>query len=180
LSAKNATEEKIEGIKAGADVYIGKPFSLQYLRAVIERISENSIKLKEYYNSSASIYEYSGGKLLDRESKEFIDKITEYVDANIDNPDLSVDSIAEHLFTSPRNLYRKMTKLELLPPNDFVKNRRVELAAKLLRTTTLTTQEIIFRCGFSSRSHFYKEFQKRFATTPKVYREQSQQEINLQ
>lgn len=180
LSAKNANEEKIEGIKAGADVYIGKPFSLQYLRAVIERISENSIKLKEYYNSSASIYEYSGGKLLDRESKEFIDKITEYVDANIDNPDLSVDSIAEHLFTSPRNLYRKMAKLELLPPNDFVKNRRVELAAKLLRTTTLTTQEVIFRCGFSSRSHFYKEFQKRFATTPKVYREQSQQEINLQ
>ncbi|WP_295729646.1 hybrid sensor histidine kinase/response regulator transcription factor [uncultured Muribaculum sp.] len=170
LSAKNSNEEIVAGIETGADVYISKPFSFSYLRAVIKRLLEHNSKLKEYYTTSASAYEYSNGKLLDQESKDFMNKITAFIDDNIDNPDLSPEMIAHHMRFSNRNLYRKFKEMGLASPNDFIKEHRLDFAARLLCTTNLTIQEIIYRSGFSNRSHFYKEFFKRFESTPKEYR----------
>lgn len=170
LSAKTSNEEKIKGIEAGADAYIGKPFSISYLKAVVKRLLENREHLKEYYNTSASTFEFSGGKLLHREEKDFIAKVTDFIDSHIDDNDLSAEQIAMHLKISSRNLYRKFKEIGEVSPNDFIKNHRINYAARLLLTTSLTVQEIIYRCGFTNRSHFYKEFSKRFNTTPKEYR----------
>lgn len=170
LSAKNTNEEKIEGIESGADVYVGKPFSFSYLKAVVARLLENRNRLKEYYNSSASAFNYSEGKLVSVEDKETIAAINEFIDANIEDCDMSPEVIAEHFQWSLRNVYRKFKDLGLPSPNDHIKNRKISLAAKLLVTTSLTVQEIIFRSGFSNRSHFYREFDKRFGATPKDYR----------
>lgn len=170
LSAKNTSAERVEGLASGADAYVGKPFHLSYLRALIVRLLENQIRMKEYYNSSASAFEYTNGQLVDRESKEFIDRIVEYIDSNIDDTELSTEQLAKHMQVSVRNLYRKFKELELTSPNDFIKTHRINFAAKLLVTTSLTVQEIIFRSGFNNRSHFYREFDKQFGMTPKDYR----------
>lgn len=170
LSAKTSNAERVEGIEAGADAYIGKPFSLNYLRAVAKRLLENKIRLREYYNTSASAFEFNNGKLIHREDKDYLDKITEFIDAHIEDSELSPDHLAAHMKISVRNLYRKFKEMGWLPPNDFIKNHRISYAAKLLQTTSYTVQEIIYRSGFTNRSHFYKEFDKRFHTTPKDYR----------
>lgn len=175
LSAKNTNEEKIEGLDSGADAYIGKPFNLNYLKAIVARLIENKNKIKEYYNSSACAYEFSNGQLMQKEDKDFIQSVTEYINANLENTELSPEDLASHLQIGIRNLYRRFKELEQLPPNDFIKDHRITLAGKLLRTTTLTVQEIIYQCGFSNRSHFYKEFDKRFHIAPKEYRSQNKQ-----
>lgn len=100
----------------------------------------------------------------------FIDKIVEFIDSNIDDSELSTEQLANHMQMSVRNLYRKFKELELASPNDFIKSHRIAFAAKLLLTTTLTVQEIIYRSGFNNRSHFYREFDKQFGMTPKDYR----------
>lgn len=173
LSAKNTNEEIVAGIETGADVYISKPFSFSYLRAVIKRLLDSNRKLREYYNSSASAYEYSGGQLMGKEDKAYLEKITSFIDDNIDNTELTPDMIASHLGTSTRNLYRRFKELDQIPPNDYIKTHRVKFAARLLCTTSLTIQEIMYRSGFSNRSHFYREFDKFFHTTPKEYRNQN-------
>ncbi len=170
LSAKTSNAERVEGIEAGADAYIGKPFSLNYLRAVAKRLLESKVRLREYYNTSASAFEFNNGKLIHREDKDYLDKITEFIDAHIEDSELSPDHLAAHMKISVRNLYRKFKEMGWLPPNDFIKNHRINYAAKLLQTTSYTVQEIIYRSGFTNRSHFYKEFDKRFHTTPKEYR----------
>lgn len=170
LSAKNSTDEKIEGIESGADIYIGKPFSIGYLKAVVQRLLSKRSELREYYNSSASAYEYNDGKLLQREDKEFLDSINAYIDEHIDDSELSPETLAQHMQMSIRNLYRKFKELEQIPPKDFIKNRRIVYAAKLLLTTSQTVQEIMYSTGFSNRSHFYKEFDKHFGMTPRDYR----------
>lgn len=180
LSAKNTSAEKVEGLASGADAYVGKPFHLSYLRAMIVRLIENQARMKEYYNSSASAYEYTDGQLIDKESKDFINRIVEYIDSNIDDSELSTEQIAKHMQMSVRNLYRKFKELELLSPNDFIKAHRITFAAKLLVTTSLTVQEIIYRCGFSNRSHFYREFDKQFNMTPKDYRNANKTKDNLE
>lgn len=171
LSAKTSNEEKVEGIDSGADAYIGKPFSLVYLKAVIRRLLENRNHLREYYNTAASAYEYNDGRLLHREDKEFIEEIISFIDSNIDDSELSPDQLAAHMKISVRNLYRKFKELDQLSPNDFIKNQRINFAAKLLLTTSVTVQEVIYRSGFTNRSHFYKEFDKKFGMTPKDYRQ---------
>ncbi len=172
LSARNATDDMIDGLESGADNYIPKPFTQSYLRAVIKRLLKGKSEMAEYYNTAASAFKYHNGQLINSESKDFIESIDEYIDANIDSEELNTESLALHMQTSTRNLYRKMKELGLLPPNDYIKEHRMALATKLLVTTNLTIQEIIYRCGFNNRSHFYKEFDKRHSMTPKDYRMQ--------
>ncbi|MCD8183187.1 MAG: response regulator [Bacteroides sp.] len=174
-SAKNTNEEKIEGLASGADAYIGKPFNLSYLKASVARLIENYNKIREYYNSSACAYEFSNGQLMKKEDKDFMQSVTEFISTNLENTELSPEDLASHLQISIRNLYRRFKEMEQLPPKDFIKDYRINLAARLLRTTTLTVQEIIYQCGFGNRSHFYKEFDKRFHMAPKEYRSQNKQ-----
>ena len=171
LSAKNRKEEKVEGIESGADAYIGKPFSLDYLLAVVRRLLENRRNLREYYSSAASAYEYAEGQLMHKKDKEFLEQITTFIEENIEDEDLGPEKLANHMRISVRNLYRKFKELDQLSPNDFIKHQRISFAARLLVTTTATVQEIVYRSGFTNRSHFYKEFDKRFGMTPKAYRD---------
>jgi signal transduction histidine kinase/DNA-binding response OmpR family regulator/ligand-binding sensor domain-containing protein len=171
LSAKTSINERIEGVESGADAYIPKPFDAQYLKTVIKHLIENKKMLGEYYNSSASAYNFSNGQLLKKEDKDFFQAVVQMIDKNIDNVHFSPENLAENLGISIRNLYRKFKDLGQRPPKDFIKNQRVIHAAKLLLTTDLTIQEVMFSTGFTNRTHFYKEFAKQFTQSPKEYRD---------
>ncbi len=170
LSAKTSNQEKVEGIDSGADAYIGKPFSLDYLQAVVRRLIENRAYLKQYYTTGASAYEYSDGHLLHRDDKEFMGQVVDFIEEHVEDEDLGPEKLATHLKISVRNLYRRFKELDQLSPNDFIKYQRISIAARMLVNTSATVQEVIYRSGFSNRSHFYKEFDKRFGMTPKQYR----------
>ena len=171
LSAKNSNQEKILGLNSGADAYISKPFDLSYLTATVNSLINNRNKMKDYFNTSACAYNFANGHLVKSEDKEFIVKITEYIELNIDSEELSVEELAEHMQISVRSLYRRFKDMDMDSPKDYIKECRINMAAKLLRTTSLTIQEIIYKTGFVNRSHFYREFSKHFQMTPKSYRE---------
>ena len=175
LSAKNTTDEKIEGIESGADAYIPKPFNTQYLRTIIKQLIKKQEELKQYYNSSASAFDYSGGQLLQNEDKEYLQTAIEIINENMDNAEFGPDELAKAMQTSGRNLYRKFKKLNQSSPKDFIKEQKMKYAAKLLLTTTLNIQEIMYRIAATNRSHFYKEFAKRYNQTPREYREANKQ-----
>lgn len=170
LSAKVSNDEIIQGIESGADVYIRKPFSFGYLRAMISRLIQRQDQLRDYYNTSGSAFMYDGGQLVSREDKEFVDSLTTYIESNIEDSELTIDSVSRHLNMSTRNLYRKLKDLGMASPNDLIKEHRMTSAARLLCTTSLTVKEIMFRTGFANRSHFFREFAKRYNMTPKEYR----------
>lgn len=171
LSARNENDDKVKGLNSGADVYVSKPFKANYLRAVIARLLKSRREMRDYYNSAASAYEYSEGKLLHQEDRRFVNDVLEYIEKNIEDSNLNVESLAAHFQTGVRNIYRRFKDLDLPSPNDFIKKQRILKAAKLLVTTNLTVQEIMYQCGFQYKSHFYKEFAKHYNTTPKGYRQ---------
>jgi signal transduction histidine kinase/DNA-binding response OmpR family regulator/ligand-binding sensor domain-containing protein len=170
LSAKNTTDEKIEGLESGADAYVPKPFDSDYLKAVIKRLINNRKNMEEYYNTSASAYDFSNGQLIQREDLDFLQSAAAIIAENIDNTDFSPEDFAAGLQISVRSLYRKLNDLNQSSPKDFIKEQRIAYAAKLLQTTTLTIQEIMYKAGFTNRSHFYKEFARHHSQTPKEYR----------
>jgi signal transduction histidine kinase/CheY-like chemotaxis protein len=176
LSAKNTTEDKIQGVESGADAYIPKPFDADYLRSVVCRLIENKKTLGQYYNSSASAFEFSGGQLLQKEDRNFLQQAINIIDKHIDDSYFSPQTLAEMMGMSMRTFYRKLKDLKQQPPNDFIKDRRIQYSAKLLVTTNLTIQEIMYQTVFINRSHFHKEFAKRYEKSPKEYRQQNKQQ----
>ncbi len=171
LSAKNSHEEKTIGIESGADVYIAKPFHADYLKAVIRHQIKSKKDLEQYYNSSASAFHFNDGKLMQKEDKDFLQTATDIINRNMENTEFSPDEMAAEMMISTRNLYRKLKELNQPTPNELIKEVRMTYAARLLVTTTLTIQEVMYRTGFGNRSHFHREFSKRYAKPPKEYRE---------
>lgn len=179
LSAKNDTKEKIEGIESGADAYISKPFEISYLKSVIHQLFKKHEELKQYYNSSASAFGFTEGKLLPNEDKYFIEQALSLVEKNLNDVEFGPEELAEEMRISSRSLYRKFKDLNLSSPKDFIREQRISQAIKLLITTNLTIQEIMYRTGFNNRSVFYQEFAKRYHQTPKEYREAHKKRDNL-
>ena len=172
LSARRTDQEQTEGLASGADAYVSKPFSTQYLQATVARLLESREALKEYYSTSASAFTYQDGKLMTGEERMFRDEVVRVINENITNADFTPDDLAREMNVSQRNLYRKFNESGLPTPKEFIKSYKIEFAARQLDTTNLTIQEIIYSSGFNTRSQFYTEFRKHYGITPKEYREQ--------
>lgn len=170
ISAKISDEEQAEGLNIGADAYLTKPFSSMVLRSLVNRLLITKEELKEYYYSPESAYEYTDGQLMHQEDKDFMDSVISIINENIEEENLRPEFIADKLDMNTRSLYRRFKKITSLSPNDFIKDCRFTLAAKLLVTTNLTIQEIIYKVGITNKSYFYREFFKKYNTTPKEYR----------
>lgn len=170
ISAKITDNEQAEGLDLGADAYITKPFSPLVLHSTVKRLLSTKNDLKEYYYSPESAYTYSDGQLVHQEDKEFLESVTDIIRDNIDKENLRPELIADKLGMNTRNLYRRFKKVSELSPSDYIKDYRFMYAARLLVTTNLTIQEIIYKVGISNKSYFYREFTKKYQMTPKEYR----------
>ena len=89
---------------------------------------------------------------------------------NLASDSLSPDSIADAVSISRMQLYRKLKELTGMTPTGFIRQMRLERAAHLLKSSNKTVQEIMFACGFSTKTYFYREFSKQFGVTPGEYR----------
>ena len=172
VSAKITENEQIEGLKAGADAYLTKPFSVEVLRATAARLIASRRMLKEYYNTPESAYTVVEGQKMHRTDKEFMDAVVGAIYEYIEREELQIDLIAERFGLTARNFSRKFKKVSGRTPSEFIKEMRFEYAARLLKTTHLTIQEIMYRVGISNKSYFYREFQRKYGVKPKEYRQQ--------
>lgn len=170
ISAKHMVDEQIEGIEAGAEMYISKPFDVNYLRTFVRQLMSRKEQLKEYFSSPMSAYETDGGKLTHIEHKRFAQQIFEIINRHIHDPKLSAQMIARELEISPRHLYRRIAEMELQSPADMIRESRLHIARNLLLNSKLTIDEIVFKSGYSNRSSFFRTFLQKYGCTPKEYR----------
>ncbi len=169
ISAKGTTRDKSEGFKAGCDAYLEKPFEMDYLIAVAEGIMDKGRRTKEYYDTSASAYSYVQGKLTSGEDIRLMEEIDSYIKDHILEK-ISVQDIADSTNMSTRSLYRRFSDMQLPTPNEYIARFKLEWAARLLRTTSLTIKEVMYESGFANKAHFHREFLKYYGVTPSVYR----------
>ena len=83
------------------------------------------------------------------------------------------EKIAERCFYNPNYLSEVFRKTYGMTLKDYIRGRRVSEAARLLRLTDLSIDEIMCRVGFTNRTDFWKHFEKVFAMTPAEFREQA-------
>ena len=108
------------------------------------------------------------------QDQQFIEKLHQAVEQNIDNEDFSVQQLSEEMAMDRTGLYRRMQALDLGTPSTYIKRIRMEVAARLLCETELPINEIALRTGFSNPKYFSITFKQTFGKSPKDYREKGE------
>ncbi len=87
-----------------------------------------------------------------------------------DDGDISLESIAGALFVSKSHLSRMFQRVTGESFANYVRGVRIGLACNLLRTTGLSNEEIVGRCGLKDIPSFYRLFKSYMGMTPYQYR----------
>ncbi len=98
--------------------------------------------------------------------ENLLDTINRIIEDNIDNPNFSVEDLAEKTGLSRSMLHRRLRKLSGKSGSDLILERRLTLAREFLKNNVATVAEVAFRVGFRDPSYFNKVFQKRFKIPP--------------
>lgn len=154
-----------------ADSYIVLPYDILFTREVVHNAIYGKREAKQIYMEELGNL---AGQIVctTTEQAEFIRRLLEVIEKNLDNEELGSTLIAERMAMSSRQFYRKFKEISDMAPGDLIRGYRMEKAALLLRSEELSIQDVIAEVGIASRSYFYKEFTRRFGMTPKDYREQ--------
>ena len=112
------------------------------------------------YNNAHSAYVIVSGD--DRFTQSFF----ELIEKNISNPDLGIDLLSQELGLSRANLYRKLKAVTELSPTELIRNKRLEVAAKLLLETNYTVSEVAVYTGFNSHAYFTNCFKSFYGYSP--------------
>lgn len=83
---------------------------------------------------------------------------------------IQIEDLARHSYMSKATLKRRFQQRYLKSPMHWVWEKRLERSSFLLRTTTLSIQEIAYSNGFENIPHFYRLFRRTYGMTPKEWR----------
>ncbi|WP_455766402.1 hybrid sensor histidine kinase/response regulator transcription factor [Phocaeicola plebeius] len=167
LTAKTDTEAKITSMNCGADAYIEKPFSLQYLEACIKNLLELRLQLRQKFSQMPTVSINSIAA--NQNDKVFLEKMNHLIEENLNNEELSVDFLAEKLCISRSGLFVKIKGLANTTPNEMIQIIRLKKAASLLLENQYRINEVSYMVGFNNPSYFSKCFQKQFGMKPGEY-----------
>lgn len=166
LSSRAMVESQLKGLQAGADDYVTKPFHLNLLlaRAI------NLIKQREALSTriaQSPLHALTHKELLISETDEnFLKKVIDVIDANIDNTEFGVEQLEDALLMGRMQLYRKLTSLTSMSGNAFIRHIRLQRASELLEKSNLSIAEIAYRVGFNSPSYFTQTYKKTYGKLP--------------
>ena len=172
VTAKVSEQERIEGIEAGADAYLAKPFNVDELRSMVERLLDRQRALRSKYSDNADTAnkETTEVKLTDAE-RRFLAKTVDYIYLLLDKQQLDVNSLADKLCMSSRQFHRKIVAITGSSPSSFMLKIKMKRARHLLETDQrMSIDEIALSCGFEHTSSFYHAFRKTYGITPKDVR----------
>ena len=96
--------------------------------------------------------------------------ITEIILSHLDEDSLNAEMIAFELSISKIQLYRKLKSTVNMTTTEYIRNVRLEQACHLLKTSNMSVQEVMYACGFMTKTYFYREFQKKYGATPGEFR----------
>jgi AraC-like DNA-binding protein len=168
LTAKTDVSDSVAGLESGANAYVTKPFSAEYLTALV------ASQLKNVENVRASLNQTTEASLIDgdisEQDRNFMRELYGLMDRHISEADLNVNSVCEELRISRSKFNYKLKGLTGTTPGAFFRHYKLNLAAKMLKEGKYNVSEIADMTGFSSVSHFSASFKKEFGTAPKDYK----------
>jgi ligand-binding sensor domain-containing protein/AraC-like DNA-binding protein len=103
---------------------------------------------------------------MDELDKKLLDEIKETIEENMVDSDFNVSVLQEKMGMGNKQLYRKLKAITGQTPVEYIRDMRMQKAAKLLKAGKFSVSEVMYTVGFSNSSYFSKCFSKAFGMTP--------------
>ncbi|HLT88837.1 MAG TPA: helix-turn-helix domain-containing protein, partial [Sphingobacterium sp.] len=175
LTARMSDEARMSVYAAGADSYLSKPVIFDVLHTRIESLIEQQEMRKKLFHTTIEVTPSS--ITINSLDEELVQKALQSVEANMDNPEYSVEDLGKDIGLSRGHLYRKLQSITDQSPADFIRTIRLKRAAQLLRDSQLNITEIAYMVGFNTLKYFNKHFKSTFGETPSQYRNKEDDSI---
>ncbi|MCE7038960.1 hybrid sensor histidine kinase/response regulator transcription factor [Dyadobacter sp. CY312] len=167
LTSQANENSQLSGYEAGADSYLMKPVKQHMLFQVVYNFIRNQDIIRQKFVQSVDLY--PSDLVANQLDKEFLDKIVNYIEENLADPDLDNKKISQLTNLSRTVLYAKFKSLTGQGIHDFIKSIRLKKGLKLLQEGRLNINQIAYEVGFNTPSYFSKSFTKQYGVSPSEY-----------
>ncbi len=175
LTAKATLADRLEGFELGADEYLTKPFNRAEIQVRVRNLVQLRARMYESFAKSTGQFltpsptpEKYQRTRIDAE-REFLDRLSAAVLAQLDNPDFGVESLAQAANMSRTQLHRKLKALTNTTASDFIRQIRLVKAAEFLQIGDQNVTQVAYAVGYDNLSYFAKVFQEHFGILPSNY-----------
>jgi ligand-binding sensor domain-containing protein/signal transduction histidine kinase/DNA-binding response OmpR family regulator len=167
LTAMGSEEKQLEGLKAGVNDYVTKPFTFEILASRIRNLVAQQTLLQKRFQKQIEVN--PAEVTVTSVDEKFLQQALEVVEKHMDEPEFSVEDFSREMFMNRTTLYRKIHSLTGKSPLEFIRSIRLKRAAQLLEKSGLTVAEIAYEVGFNTPRIFTKFFKEEFRVTPSQY-----------
>ena len=117
--------------------------------------------MSNYSTMSESKDSINGGKQI------WVERLNAIIDTYIGDHTLDNERIAREMGVSERNLFRKLNELMGMPPQKYIRKRRMQRAMDNLKSGQYrTVNETGYSVGYLNVSYFINQFEKEFNVKP--------------
>ena len=176
LTSKADVNNRLEGLERGADAFLAKPFNMEELHMNIDNLLRTRQRLKGKYSGAQQQADKVEAPDVKGNDELLMERIMKAINKNLSDSDFNVDMLTPEVGISRAQLHRKMKEMTGISTSEFLRNIRLEQAARLLREQKLNVTQVAYTVGFSNLAHFSTIFRKHFGVAPSEYAEREPDE----
>ncbi len=169
LSARSTHRDTVEGLQAGADDYLAKPFDsaelvvrLQALLAHRERLRQ---QLEQEWQQRQKSHEPPARSL-----PEGARKLLEVVRQHLHDSGFTVEQMGAEMAMERTTLYRNCREWFDCSPSELLRRERLLRARELLQQGDYSVAEVAYGVGFESQAYFSRCFKQETGMSPSQFR----------
>jgi CheY-like chemotaxis protein/AraC-like DNA-binding protein len=167
LSQREAVDEPLRALDAGADDYIRRPFQVPELKTRVAALLEARRQFRPRLPSGS--LPHPRDLAANQTDARFLQRLIAVIEQNLSDSDFDVDALARSVAVSRRQLFRKLKASIDTTPKALIRSARLQRAAQLLAESEMTITEITFAVGFEDLKHFRALFKEEFGILPSEY-----------
>ena len=176
LTSKSEVENRLEGLRKGADAFLAKPFNMEELHILIDNLVDNVRRIRGKYSGAQGQKAKIEQIQVKGNNDALMERVMKYMNEHLTDPDLNVEKLTEDVGISRAQLHRKLKEIAGVSAGEFIRNLRLEQAARLIEEGQINITQVAYSVGFSNQTHFSTVFKKHYGMSPSEYAETKRKE----
>jgi two-component system sensor histidine kinase ChiS len=170
ITAKATEEDRVKGLKAGADAYLTKPFNHEELAVRVQKLLEQYRALREKFSIAMDEGKEEKAQL-NPDDRDFLNKVTDMIYALMKSNDVDAESLAARMFMSRIQLNKRIQAITGQNVSAYIQQIRLSYAKRLLDSeVNMSISEISSKCGYDDIAYFSRIFKHATQMSPSQYR----------